>query len=134
MPWRKTWHGDEIDARSDRANGRAILGMGEATANAMRVAAHVVSGDLKRSLHVAAPVGAPHEPELERTGDHPLEATRETAEHRPKEWATEVGSWMPYACVENNHGGDHRFADIGWQTASPFFDDQLQRAWREEGL
>lgn len=50
------------------------------------------------------------------------------------EWQIEVGSWLPYACVENNRGGDHRFADIGWSKAEPDFEPKLVLAWREEGL
>lgn len=97
--------------------------MGEVASAGMKDAAHVLSGDLKRSVHVAvlATMGeAPAEPETVRTGK--------------TEWQVEVGSWLPYACVENNRGGDHRFADIGWETARPRFMGQLKRAWREEGL
>ena len=120
---RRTWHGDEIEARANRANGRAIISMGERTAAAMQSVAHVVSGDLKRTIHTARPdtlgvIGA--DEETVRTGTH--------------DWQLEVGSWLPYACVENNRGGAHRFADIGWEMTRDTFNEALVAAWREEGL
>ena len=120
---RRTWHGDEIVARSRRANGRAVIGMGEQASREMKGASHQVSGDLRRSIH-AAKVGT--------MGT--IEADGGTVLERPTRVALEVGSWLPYACVENNRGGAHRFADIGWQLAAPRRMPTLQRAWREEGL
>jgi len=120
---RRTWHGDEIEVRGKRATGRAIVGMGESVASEQKQAAHVISGDLRRSVHAARvnTMGA-------------VEADQETVREGPNNFQLEVGSWLPYACVENNHGGDHRFADIGWEAAEPTFDAKLIRAWREEGL
>lgn len=120
---RRTWHGDELIARERRANGRAIIGMGEQTSAEMKGVAHVQSGDLKRSIHTAK-VGS-------MGGINAEAATVRTGK---TEWTLEVGSWLPYACVENNRGGTHRFADIGWELSEPNFDGTLQRAWREEGL
>lgn len=119
---RRTWHGDEIVARSRRANGRAIIGMGEQVAGAQARAAHVLSGALRRSVHVAP---------TETMGE--LDA-REYAQVQRDRYAVEVGSWLPYACVENNRGGEHRFADLGWDAARPRFRPTLRQAWAEEGL
>lgn len=120
---RREWHGEEFKARERRANGRAIIGMGVSAANEMSRHAHRVSGDLSRSTHAAKKftMGA-------------INATPETAREGVTSWGIEVGSWLPYACVENNLGGTHRFADLGWQTAEPTFDAKIIRAWREEGL
>lgn len=120
---KRTWHGDEFKARSRRANGRAIVGMAEHTAVEMTKAAHVLSGDLKRSIHAA---------KIDTMGA--VEASPESAREKVDVWVLEVGSWLPYACVENNHGGTHRFADIGWELTKPKFEAKLERAWREEGL
>lgn len=120
----RTWHGDELVARSRRANGRAALGMAEAVSMEMKQMAHVGStGDLHRSIHAAVP---------DTLGG--VGADQETVRRGESHWQVEVGSWLPYACVENNRGGTHRFADIGWQLAEPTFRPKLDRAWREEGL
>jgi hypothetical protein len=124
MPIReRSWHGDEIKARADRAVGRAIVGMGESVSAEMKGVSHVVTGNLKRSIHAARP---------DTMGEVP--ASTATVTIRPNNFQLEVGSWLPYACVENNRGGDHRFADLGWQLAEPGFDGKLIRAWREEDL
>lgn len=120
---RSEWHGDEILARARRANGRAVVGMGEQVAREMKLAAHEISGDLKRSVHAAKP-GTMGE----------IEASPRTVRELGDRVQVEVGSWLPYACVENSRGGEHRFADIGFELATPRFRPTLVRAWREEGL
>jgi hypothetical protein len=95
--------------------------MGEQVAVRMTDVAHVISGDLRRSIHVA---------QRDSMGGIPADS----ATLAGPRLAIEVGSWLPYACVENNRGGDHRFADIGWSAAEPSFRPTLDRAWREEGL
>lgn len=120
--WRRTWHGDEIIARARRASGRAVIGMAEQVSVAQKRAAHEISGDLKRTIHAAQP---------NTMGE--IGADQRTVRIGPT-MLVEVGSWLPYACVENNRGGEHRFADIGWEAARPAFGRTLQRAWREEGL
>lgn len=119
----RTWHGDEFVVRSRRATGRAIVGMGEQVSVEMTKAAHTVSGDLKRSIHAA---------KADTMGE--VGADDDSAREKRDFWQVEVGSWLPYACVENNRGGDHRFADIGYSEARPRFRPTLIRAWREEGL
>lgn len=119
---KETWHGDEILKRMDRADARAVIGMGNAVAGHMSDAAHAISGDLKKSVHVAR---------RETMGE--IEATQQTV-RGGRGAVIEVGSWLPYACVENSRGGEHRFADIGYQLAEPEFDAVLLQAWKEEGL
>lgn len=131
----RTWHGPEFIARERRANGRAIVGMAVGVAVEMKKAAHVVSDNLRTSIHAAAvesaggrTVTTPGSGIDAPLGDMGNARTGETS------WSVEVGSWMPYACVENNRGGEHRFADIGWELSQPTFEPKLKRAWREEGL
>lgn len=119
----RTWRGDEFLARSRRANGRALVGMGEAAAGAMTREAHVLSGDLRRSIHAA---------QKDTMGIVPADVA--AVPLKRDVYVLEVGSWLPYSCVENSRGGTHRFADIGWQSAEPTFRAKLDRAWREEGL
>lgn len=120
---RRTWHGDEFLVRGRRASARAVVGMGERAAASMSRSAHRISGNLSRSTHAAR---------VETMGA--IEATQATVSVGDDRFKVEAGSWLPYACVENNRGGEHRFADIGWDAARPAFPKQLKRAWREEGL
>lgn len=119
---KRTWHGDRIVRLSRAANEEAIVEMAEEVASEMRRAAHVKTGALRRSIGVAMPDtgGAVRGAETRTVG-------------RGK-YAREVGSWLPYACVENNRGGEHRFADIGWAQARPRFKVILGRVWRKPGL
>ena len=134
---RRTWHGDEILARGKRATGRAIVGMAEEVAVQMKHNTHVQFGDLRRSVHAAKvdTMGAVNvtEPGLDDTT--PVSpGAQELSKTGKVRFGVEVGSWMPYACVENNRGGAHAFAQIGWDLGVPTFDPKLIRAWREEGL
>lgn len=120
---RRTWHGDELLVRAKRAEARAVIGMGEHRANAMRGAAHRDSGDLARSCHAA---------KVNTMGTVPAEPG--TVREGPSNVQVEAGSWLPYACVENNRGGAHRFAEIGNGVAQAADMEKLHRAFREEGL
>jgi hypothetical protein len=115
---KRTWHGDRIIRASRTSNREAIELMSEEVAKEMRRAAHVQTGALRRSIGVAAP------------GTNGSVRGSETRVVGRGEWALEVGSWLPYACVENNRGGMHRFADIGWATARPRFRKILRAAWK----
>lgn len=137
MTMHTDWHGDEITVRARRANGRAIIGMAEQVAVDMKKAAHVgESGDLRRSIH-AAKVNTLGEVNVTEPGGEsaPVSPGAAAAVKKSKvKLGVEVGSWLPYACVENNRGGSHRFADIGWQLGKATFDTKLKKAWKDEGL
>jgi hypothetical protein len=120
---RDEWNGDELLRARRRADGRAVIGMGAQVSNEMQGQAHVISGDLKRSIHAA---------KVDTMGT--VGATTSTVRTGPDTVELEVGSWIAYACVENNRGGTHRFADNGWRLAEPTFDGILQRAYREEDM
>ena len=134
---KRTWHGDELIARERRANGRALAGMAVGVATEMKKHTHVDKGDLRRSVHAAA-VESMGEREVTLSGlpeGAPLAGSSDKEMRTgPAEWKIEVGSWLEYACVENNRGGEHRWADIGWELVQPTFRPRLVRAWREEGL
>jgi hypothetical protein len=52
-----TWRGDEVQQRAHRAMGRGTIAIGEAVVTFATQYAHVISGDLRRSIH-AAKVGS----------------------------------------------------------------------------
>lgn len=123
MPWERTWHGDEIQARSDRALGRALIANGELHSRHASVNVHRISGNLARSIHAAkyltmGEIPADEDNIIERSGVRVLE----------------VGSWIEYACVEENRGGTHSYMQPAHEWAWPQFTGQLRRAFREEGL
>jgi len=121
----KTWHGDEMIKRSRRANGRAIIAVGERTAANSKKYAHVVSGNLRRSIHAA---------KTQTMGEVPATTSNvSTGATRRAEVAVEVGSWMEYACVEEV-GRGHRFMQPGWEETQPTVWPTIKRAYDEEGL
>lgn len=92
----------EFDLRVKRATGSAIIGMAEAVAVETKRVTHVFTGNLRRSVH-AAPVGYGDEENDIRDAERgDLLAQHMFTEPTPhiEGWAVEVGSWMPYACVE----------------------------------
>ncbi len=119
----REWNGEELTRDRRRADARALIGMGTTVGIEMQNAAHVISGDLKRSVHAA---------KIDTLGE--VRASTANVQHAPDQFALEVGSWLPYACVEENRGGTHRFASLGYDLAKPTFDATMQRAYREEGM
>jgi len=119
---KEEWHGDRIIRLWRAASGEATVEMADEVAKEMRRVAHVKTEALKTSIHVALP---------ETNGSVVGAETRVVGKGKH---AREVGSWLPYACVENNRGGSHAFADIGWQLARAKFRVILGRAWRRPGL
>lgn len=95
-----TFFFSEFDMQVKRATGRAIVGIGVAVATETKRVTHVQFGDLRRSVH-AAPAGYDG-------GDDEVQAGRMDLLHEmlpepdytPVGPVIEVGSWMPYACVE----------------------------------
>lgn len=105
----RTWEGLTFQARSHRAAGRAIIGMGMAVSADTKRLTHRISGTLARSVHAASP-GVDHDADENEAISTDLMMSRgflvptQTAEGP----TIEVGSWLPYACAEwigRNHPG-----------------------------
>jgi hypothetical protein len=100
---KNSWFGPEIVARINRASGRAIVGIGMAVAVETKVVTHVVSGNLRRSIHAAPVRYTDAEADLrnvESFADLMLLYGPPPPTRTPLGPAIEVGSWLPYACVE----------------------------------
>jgi len=97
----KTWNGLDFLARLDRAAGRSIVAIGVNVAVETKRITHKQSGTLARSTH-AAPRSANHNSDegLAQAGDLMSMGGTPKAEHSEFGPAIEVGSWLPYACVE----------------------------------
>jgi len=118
-----SWSGDELILRGQRALARATIAWGEHTSAAMKEVAHVISGDLRNSIHAAGAENAEGSPEA--TEDNVVLGDQ---------GIVEVGSWLPYACVEENRGGEHRFATRGYEATAGIGIIALEKAFEEEGL
>lgn len=124
----------EFDLRIKRATGRAIVGIGVAVATETKRVTHVQFGDLRRSVH-AAPAGYDG-------GDDEVQAGRGDLLHEmvpeptpsPVGPMVEVGSWMPYACVEWV-GRGHPGITQGLEAVRGIRANSIVlQAFREEGL
>lgn len=128
------WHGDEIQARAERADGRALVGISEGIAADGKRYADVISGTMRRSIH-SAPInyiGAGDE-DAAAAADLPNAGFWDVVVD-PEGSVLEVGSWVSYACVEEV-GRGHQFmtpAVEGWR--GPRSDAVMKRAYLEEGL
>jgi hypothetical protein len=142
----REWFGDELGLRVDRASARAIVGIAEAVAVETKRVTHVISGTLRRSVH-AAPVGydGSRDEEAAKRGDMMLGSSELSTLGSALGSATlatlgvegavvEVGSWLPYACVEWV-GRQHPGVTQGLESVrGPWADIIVAQAFREEGL
>jgi len=131
----RSWFGPEIQTKVDRASGRAIVATALEVAVETKKLTDIISGDLRRSIH-AAPYrydGAGDElaaptADLMMSGVVP-HATKTLLGH-----LVEVGSWMPYACVEWV-GRGHPGVTQGLESVRGIKVDMIVRkAFQEEGL
>lgn len=124
-------------ARVERAAGRAIVGIAMQVAVETKRVTHVKHGTLRRSVH-AAPAESPegHEDDEREAQTADLMMTRGAPEPTRTAMgvAVEVGSWLPYACVEwigRGHPGITEGLEVvrGERTEAI-----LRQAFSEEGL
>lgn len=136
MPMARTWNGLTIQDKAHRAAGRAVIGIGMATAVEAKRLTHVVSGTLSRSIHFA-PLMEMHDDDQSSAAagaDLLMTAFHTEATFTKTGPAIEVGSWLDYACVEwvgRRHPGIIEAMDSvrGIQA-----DRIVAQAFREEGL
>lgn len=130
MRVRSEWHGDDIVERAGRAAGRAVIGIGEQVVADAKSNAHVVTGTLRRSIHLA-PVGYGGDDESTAravTIPNIGEATEQGDSH-----LVEAGSWLPYACVEET-GRGHQFITPAVENVRGIAPALIRQAFAEEGL
>lgn len=124
------WNGNEIVARARRALGRGLVGTGMEIVREAKINAHVISGTMRRSVHLAPADYATDDLNEAETSDV---SNIITPTARGNDWVVAAGSWVPYACVEEV-GRGHQFItpalDVGRGKAFRIF----QQAFREEGL
>lgn len=135
MPMARTWNGMTIQAKVRRASGRAIVAIGMNVAVDTKRVTHRVSGTLARSVHVAT-IRADHEDDEQdaQGNDLMLLSSAAHATQTPLGLAVEVGSWLPYACVEWV-GRQHPGVTVGLEAVRGVRADTIVRAaFREEGL
>lgn len=135
----RQWFGPELEARMQRANARATISMGMYAATFTKEVTHVISGTLKRSVHVA-PAGYEPDEQMEeaaaRAGDlismfMGVETVQQVGAFAS---IIEVGSWLPYACAEwvgRGHPGVTQGVEL---VRGVMADSIVLKAYREEGL
>lgn len=133
----RTGNWDEFNAKVDRATGRAIVGIGVAVAIETKRITHRISGTLARSVHAApAGYGGAEQDASEAPTQDLMQILPGLEIATPTELgkAVEVGSWMPYACVEWV-GRQHPGVTQGLEMVRGVRADSIVwQAFREEGL
>ena len=128
----REWHGPELFLRVHRALGRGLIGIGMVVVVAGKRNAHVISGTMRRSIHLAGTEYTGGNDDTAAQRGELASVTVPTADS-PTSWAVQAGSWMPYACVEEV-GRGHQFMtpalDDGRLAAFPI----MRQAFAEEGL
>jgi hypothetical protein len=131
----REWFGMDIEAKINRASGRAIIAIGVNVASETKRITHRISGTLARSIHVAE-VGYEQgdtDEGLAESGDLLFQLMPASATHTEFGPAIEVGSWLPYACVEWV-GRQHPGITQGLEAARSRADAIVEQAFMEEGL
>jgi len=136
MRMAREWNGMGLQDRVNRASGRALVGISmQVVVNTKRVT-HRISGSLARSVHAAQPMTADEEMDerlAEAGTDLALYYGMPVPVHTPMGRALEVGSWMPYACVEWV-GRGHPGVTQGLEMSRIMVNPIIEKAFREEGL
>lgn len=138
MPMARNWNGMTLEHKVQRATARAIVAIGVNVAVDTKRLTHRISGTLVRSIH-AAPAEEEHDEERElreaQGGTDLLFGSGMIHPHEtPFGPAIEVGSWLPYACVEwigRNHPGITQGLEMNRGMKSHAI---VSEAFREEGL
>lgn len=159
MAYTTEWDGDNLLRKTDRAIGRAAIGIGERVSVRAKEIVHVQSGTLRRSLHTAkagdfhgddeqlahgAGPRPPRHPGVYTSGVPGSTAGLDLAEARDHllSWeevehshvaVVEVGSWIAYACVEET-GRQHHYILPAVDEVVPTGWETIEQAFREEGL
>lgn len=129
------WDGMSVMERFERATARAAVSIGMHVAVETKRVTHVVEGTLRRSVH-AAPAGydgAGDELVAQATDMHNM-ASPPQATITPTEALVEVGSWLPYACVEWIGRGHPGITQGMEMTRGVTCDRIVRAALRQEGL
>ena len=134
--WAKRFDFMGLEERVDRASARALIGIGTRIAIETKLVTHVVTGTLERSVHVAPRFYDDEDGDLKMAQNGADLVDMSGALHPTKTsggWEIEVGSWLPYACVEWV-GRAHPGITQGLEASRPLFGPIVMQAFREEGL
>lgn len=115
------WKGDDILRRGKRAVARGTIAIAENIGGHAKRNAHVISGDLRRSIHVAA----------HNSGGLGRATAQAAATHDGA--LVDVGSWLDYACVEEV-GRGHRYMQPAVEEGRTTAHLTMRAAFAAEGL
>lgn len=129
------WTGAEVKTAGRRAVNRTMVALGARTSSGAKQRVHRLTGTLSRSIHEAPPDYA-----TQSAGDHEAAKTTDLAGSATAklpvwddkgEAALEVGSYLPYACVEEAR---HPFLAPALDEAMAGAEETFRQAFAEEGL
>lgn len=118
------WKGDRIKERFQRAIARGTIGVGEQISVRAKSTVHVISGDLRRSIHTAK----------HHTGGEQRANQQDALTPDGTGALVDVGSWLDYACVEENRGGEHSYMMPAIETVRGTAAVTYQAAFKQEGF
>ncbi len=126
------WLGNEQIVQAQRAAGRGLIAIGEHMSVIAKGHADVVTGTMRRSIHTApAQYDGAGDEDQAKQADIPG-TTRPTQQGTTQ--IIEVGSWVPYACVEEVVRG-HQFMTPAFQEMQGSASDAIMaQAFMEEGM
>jgi hypothetical protein len=129
VTWESSWNGGDLVDRCKRAQARAVVAIGELAAQEAKRLAHVYTGTMRRSIHVAPAGYQGHFDEaIARDGEVPGITPEEV-----QNATVEVGSWVHYAEIEEVERG-HEFIAPAVESVRTQANEVIIRAAHEEGL
>lgn len=136
MSMAREWHGMTIKDKMARANARALIAIGVNISAETKRITHRISGTLARSIHVAEVgyEGGDSDEAMAAIGDLLYTTMPAGPSRGPFGPAIEVGSWLPYACVEwvgRQHPGITQGLEM---VRGERMDAIVKQAYIEEGL
>jgi len=134
MPMARDWEGIALATKVRRAAGRAIVAVGMNVAIETKRVTHVQYGTLRRSVHAAPVKYEGGEDDLARAASDDLLFPLPDATQTALGPAVEVGSWLPYACVEWIGRGHPGITQGLENVRGSKVNGLVRTAFREEGL
>jgi hypothetical protein len=116
-----TWRGESVKQKAQRAMARGTIALGEAISGFAKEYVDVITGDLRRSIHIA---------KADTLGQQ--RATQQAV--TSNEGALlDVGSWLDYACVEET-GRMHQYMHPAVEQARGYALTIMSNAFKSEGF
>ena len=126
------WRPQLFKGLMQRGARLAEIELAEATVDEMRSVVHVITGTLKRSLHVAPNTyDGRSDKGRAQAGEDLRDVARPSMRDRTP---IQAGSWVDYALYENARGGSHAFADLAFAALRSRKDEIIRSAFQRAAV